>query len=176
MNVNLQKMVSTYCYPEELGELEYFTQFNVYETIDYKNDILKDIKKTYDLICFCERDLDICRIGHTSPGLNIISTKIINTIEGTSIEGQHLTGKKLVVIGELELSLIIYYCIDCDGYNQIVKDISIPFSTFIIIPKDICDLGDINLRYLIEDVSLAYLCTTKVLVSSTLLIQYADEY
>ncbi|WP_373600690.1 hypothetical protein [Paraclostridium bifermentans] len=176
MNVNLQRMVPTYCYPEELGELEYFIQFNVYETIDYKNDILKDIKETYDLVCFCERDLDICKIGHTSPRLNIISTKIINTIEGTSIEGQHLTGKKIVIIGELELSLIIYYCTDYDGYNQFVKDISIPFSTFIMIPKDICNLGDINLRYFIEDVSLAYLCTTRVLVSTTLLIQYVDEY
>lgn len=170
MNINLKEIIPMYCYPKEIDELNCFSQFNIYETIDYKNDVYKSINNLY------EYDFKVCKIENTSPNLNIISTKIINTMEGTSIDGQHLTGKKLIIIGELELSLVLTYYTTCNKYNKIIKEVRIPFSTFIIIPKDIYNLENINLRYLIEDISTAQLCNTKSIVSATLLIQYADEY
>ena len=51
-----------------------------------------------------------------------------------------------------------------------------PFSTFIIIPKDICNKEVVNLRYMIEDLSIVYLENDKVIISITPLIQYIDEY
>lgn len=49
-----------------------------------------------------------------------------------------------------------------------------PFSTVIVIPEDICTTNTINLRYLIEDISVAKISLNQVLVSVTMLIQYID--
>ncbi|MCU9814248.1 hypothetical protein [Paraclostridium sp. AKS73] len=49
-----------------------------------------------------------------------------------------------------------------------------PFSTFIVIPDDICKTKTIDLRYLIEDITIAKVSKNQVLVSLTMLIQYID--
>lgn len=169
MKINLQKIVSDFSSPEELENFMYFKQLNVYETISFNNNVYK--------MSYCtNQELDIYKIEYTIPTVDIISTKIIKTMEGTSLEGQHLTGKKLVVIGEINLSLLLTYHIGCNKCNTTIKDVNIPFSTFIIIPKDTCNEDVINLRYLIEDVSSGYLGNSKTIVSVTLLIQYLEEY
>ena len=40
-------------------------------------------------------------ILYTTPIINIDFVKIIDTLEGTSLEGQYLSGKKLIIISLL---------------------------------------------------------------------------
>ncbi|MCR8746288.1 hypothetical protein [Romboutsia lituseburensis] len=179
MKVDLQKMVSSFSCPEELEALRYFKQFNVYETVNLNIDAYKkgnDRNNLYRNSYYNNQEIRISKIESTIPSLNIVSTKIINTMEGTSLEGQHLTGKKLVVLGEISLSLLVTYYINCNKCNNIVKEVKIPFSTFIVIPKDTCNEEIVNLRYLIEDISTAPLDNSKAIVSITLLIQYLEEH
>lgn len=177
MKINLQKIVPNFTCSEDIDTLKYFKQFNVYETINCNKEICKNINYknySYKTACPSERFYRMHKIEYTCPKLNVISTKIVNTIEGTSLEGQNLTGKKLIIIGDVKLSLIIMYSDECNNCNKFIREVTIPFSTFIIIPKCLCT-NEINLKYLIEDVSIARLCSDKILVSITLLMQYIDE-
>lgn len=171
MKINLKKII----YDELLlKELEFFKQFNIYKTIDCKEYLYKKRIFRNNSYIFKER-LKLVKVEGTNPIININHVKIIDTIEGTSIEGQHLTGKKLIIIGEINCSLVCLYE-NCNLNEYKVKSICLPFSTFIIIPKDICNLEVVNLRYIIEDVTIANLEEDKIIVSITPLIQYIDEY
>lgn len=166
MKVNIDKMNCNLSCFEELSPLKYFKQFNVYQDVTLYT-----------------KNITICNIENTTPtievcSIKIIDTKIIKTMQGTSLEGQNLSGKKLIIVGNINLSLILYYHINYkrnknQTKNDIVK-VNIPFSTFIIIPNDTCDSNKINLRYLIEDVTVTNLSIDKIFVSVTMLIQYID--
>lgn len=157
-----------------LKELEYFKQFNIYKTTDCKEYIY--IKKYYGNKCFLFKErIKLYKVEVTTPIINIEHVKIIDTIEGTSFEGQHLSGNKLIIIGRITFSLVCLYSY-FNEYKYRIKNMTLPFSTFIIIPKEICNREVMNLRYFIEDVTLAYLEDDKVIVSITPLIQYVDEY
>lgn len=188
MKVNLSEIIPSYCGVEEL---KYFNQFNVYETVCYKDKIEankisfnnvynyteiynNDLRNGYKKYC-CNKISELNKVEYTCPNIAIISTKIVNTMEGISLEGQCLTGKKLVIIGKIEISLILTYrCIDDTEY-KCIKEVSIPFSIFIIIPQDSCNIDIVNLRYSIEDISVEDLLDGKLLVSITILIQYIEE-
>lgn len=167
MDINLEKIVPSFSYNEESQVLEYFNQFNIYETIDCNIDSYNSMYGN----CY---NSNICNIEYTCPNLNVISVNIVTTGEGTSLEGQHLTGKKLVIIGFIELSLILTYFTIYKSYDIRLKRIQMPFSTFIVIPKEVCHIDTINIKYLIEDISVVKLCEDKILVSITVLIQYID--
>lgn len=171
MKINLKRIIYDELF---LNQLEFFKQFNIYKTIDCKEYICNKRKIRNNFFLFKER-LKLCSFEGTNPVINIEYVKIIDTIEGTSIEGQHLTGKKLIIIGEISFSLICFYrYLNKDEHK--IKNISLPFSTFIIIPRDICNSEVVNLRYMIEDFTIEYLEDDKIIVSITPLIQYIDEY
>lgn len=150
MSINLTKIING-------DEIKYFTQFNVYKTLHFPNKRI---------------DLQIPIEGDTK--LNIVSTKFIDTLQGTSIEGQYLTGKKLVVLGVLNVNLLIFYW-NCK-LKVSLKNMKLPFSNFIIVPKEICANQPINLRYLIEDITTKAITSHEILVSATILLQFVDEY
>ncbi|KGJ48521.1 SPOCS domain-containing protein [Paraclostridium dentum] len=166
MEVNLKKMNCKLSCFEELPPLEYFKQLNVYQNLHLSS-----------------KNLDISNIENTNPKIEIYSTKIIDTkitesIKGTSLEGQHLSGKNLIVVGNINMSLILE-CSTKGKKNKSAKkreiiNFNMPFSTVIVIPEDICTTNTINLRYLIEDITVAKISLNQVLVSVTMLIQYVD--
>lgn len=171
MKINLKGIIYDELF---LNQLEFFKQFNIYKIIDCKEDICNKRRIRKNFFLFKER-LKLCSVEGTNPIIDINHVKIIDTIEGTSIEGQHLTGKKLIIIGEISFSLVcLYRYLNKDAYK--IKNISLPFSTFIIIPRDICNSEVVNLRYMIEDFTIEYLEDDKIIVSITPLIQYIDEY
>lgn len=177
MKVNLQKIVPNFSCNKDTPN--YIKQINVYETIEYNINSYKSLYSYNTSVCGTNCGYSnsiIYNIEHTCPMLNIISTNIIDTIEGSSLECQYLTGKKLIIIGEIDLSLIITYNKVYNLCDTFLRKVKIPFSTFIIIPKSICDIETINLKYLVEDVSIVELCLDKILVSITLLFQYIDKY
>ena len=171
MKVNLRKNVNiSLC----LEKNEFFKQFNIYETIDCNEFIYRKefFGNRYNMV---KHRLMISKADATTPILEIKFAKLLDTIEGTSLEGQHLSGKKLILVGKVNFKLIICYYYE-NKFKYSIKNINIPFSTFIIIPKDTCMRDSVNLIYEIEDLSIVYLCKNKIFISVTPLIEYLDEY
>ena len=150
MSINLTEIING-------DEIKYFTEFNVYETLQFP---YKHINLQVPIEVITK--------------LNIESTKFIDTFQGNSIEGQYLTGKKLIVLGTLNVKLLIPYW-DCK-LRVYLRCINLPFSTFIVVPKEICKNQPINLKYLIEDSTAKAITSHLVLVSGTILLQFVDEY
>lgn len=155
--IKVEKIISNFMHCGECDLPEYFTQFNIY--------------KNLPLPC---KDIKTVNIEASNADLEVNLTKIVNTMEGVSLEGQHLTGKKLVILGKVNCKLILR----CPKYDNKLCSLeeTLPFSTFIIIPREICKDQPINLRYHIEDLTVATLVETKVFISVTILLQYIDEY
>ncbi|URZ05078.1 hypothetical protein [Clostridium felsineum] len=141
----------------DIDNMNYFKQFNIYKTIHFPNSNI-NLKK---------------EINCTST-INIVSAKFIDTPKGTSIEGQHLTGKKLVILGLLNVNLFLNG--KCKYEDKAMKNIKIPFSEFIVLPTKICEDKEVNLRYLIEEVIVRPITKHDILISSVILLQYIDEY
>lgn len=162
MAINLQEMICQYSCDEE--KLKYFKQTNIYD----------------NCIINCS-NIEGRSVEVINTKLNILSGKIINTNVGTSIEGQTLTGKKLVLLGEA-ITKIKFKCsfqehkyLDCKKANHYMEK-SIPFSTFIILPNPLDNEKDISLRYFIEDTTAIMITRNKLFISVTTLIEYLDEY
>lgn len=172
MKVNLRKDINVRSCSEKI---EFFKQFNIYETINCNEFIYSEefFGNRYNMV---KHRLMISKADATTPILEIKFAKLLDTIEGTSLEGQHLTGKKLILVGKIKFNLIICYYYTKNRFKYSIKSIKIPFSTFIIIPKDICMRDSVNLIYEIEDLSIVYLCKNKIFISVTPLIEYLDEY
>lgn len=78
---------------------------------------------------------DIEQIVRVMAEASITSTKIIKTPTGTSLEGQNLTGWKLIVEGILHQK--IEYVADEPTQSVHAAHFKIPFSTFIVLPCSI---------------------------------------
>lgn len=166
MEVNLEKMNCKLSCFDELAPLEYFKQINIYQNLNFNS-----------------KNLDISNIDHTNPKIEVHSTKIIDTkitesIKGTSLEGEYLSGKNLIIVGNINMNLILEYFMKTKKIKKLKKrdiiNFNMPFSTFIVIPEDTCNTDAVNLRYLIEDITIANISLNQVLVSVTMLIQYID--
>ncbi|URZ17989.1 hypothetical protein [Clostridium felsineum] len=141
----------------DIDNINYFKQFNIYKTVHFPNSNI-NLKE---------------EINYTSR-IDIVSAKLINTPIGISIEGQHLTGKKLVILGILNVNLLLHG--KCKYEDKAMKNIKIPFSEFIVVPREICEDKEVNLRYLIEEVIVRPITKHDILISSVILLQYIDEY
>lgn len=136
---------------------QYFKQMNI-----YKNITLCDG-------CVSENQIQV-----TSVDIKIVSKKIIETMKGISLEGQVLSGKKLILIGTLEVKIFIKTSDRCKQGYWIEREI--PFSTFIIIPNDICDQDPICISHQIEDITTLVLTKGKIFTTITILFEYHEDY
>lgn len=96
---------------------EAFKQFNVQETV-----------------CLPAAKPDIEQIVKVMAEVVITSTRVIKTPVATSLEGQILTGYKLVVEGEVMQK--IEYVADEPTQSVHAAHFNVPFSTFIVLPSD----------------------------------------
>lgn len=168
MKVNKKKII----YNNFLtGDLEFFKVFNIYKIIDCKKEILTKKYINNGYYSYKER-LKICNVESTIPTIYIKECEIINLEDCNELEDCNLLSNKLVIIGELKFSLIVFY----NNNSNIIKNLVLSFNTFILIPSDINCREIVNLFYLIEDVSLVRLNDDKIMVSVTSLIEYKDEY
>lgn len=93
---------------------------------------------------------DIESISKVWVDANIDYHEVINTPIGRSLNGQILTGYKLLVSGAIDIK-IEYYSSGCVEVMNIVQG-SFPFSSYITLPKDF-DVMCIRLPYVyIEDI------------------------
>lgn len=88
------------------------------------------------------------QIIHISVNPKIINNYIIPTAKGISLEGQHATGKKLIVHGSLEIS--IEYTREIANKSIRFALFQLPFSTYIILPENYNQKRGNNVKVLVN--------------------------
>lgn len=140
-------------FDEEYAEERYFKLINIGEKMK-----------------FCAQHIDSRSIEFTSSVLTITCLKLINTIEGISFEGQRLSGKKLIICGYIDARFFIN-----KAESKFYIKRNIPFSTFIVVPKNIKDDEIVYLDYSIEDVTIVNAGCDYVFIAVTLFLEYKPE-
>ena len=128
-----------------------FTQINIEDEVSptINNIFLKEVCKVY------------CRA-------NINKVKILNTLQGQSLEGVNLTGKKALVAGEASYKIEFIANNEINSIHTINH--SVPFATSVVIPNYIMEEHLINPEVFIEDVNVSQLDNNLIYLSSLLLI------
>ena len=93
---------------------------------------------------------DIEQIIRVMVEAKITSTKIIETPIGKSLEGQILTGRKIIIEGILNQK--IEYVADEPTQAVHAAHFKVPFSTFIVLPEDFEDGTFVTIIPYIEDI------------------------
>lgn len=93
---------------------------------------------------------DIEQIVKVIGEINIKSMKIIRTPKGISLEGQSLTGWKLVIEGTVRLK--IQYVADEPTQSVHAAHTTIPFSTYIVLPDNFIAGTPVLAHEYIEDI------------------------
>lgn len=111
---------------------------------------------------------DIEQILKVQTKLVIISTRVIKTPVGQSLEKQTLTGWKVIVEGELR-QVITYVADEC---TQSVHGahFNVPFSEFIVLPPDFEETQCVTVEGYIEDMYAEQIGERKIFKNITLLI------
>lgn len=117
----------------KLSNLEYFNQLN----IDYT-------------LCIPNENPDIDHVLKVWVDTCVVESEVIKTGVGKSLEGQILTGCKLIVCGDIKLK--IEY-VSCDAKQSVNSaHVVIPFCQYVVIPKDTSTNTLINASVRIEDI------------------------
>ncbi|UUC40904.1 hypothetical protein NMZ80_13605 [Clostridioides difficile] len=146
---------------EKLEKTLYLSQFNTYK--NFKITSKKTVINSFETY--------VCN-------MNIRSISLVDTIECISLEDEQLTGKKLILVGDIDTDVILDYVANKRNRNSSKKNIlklKIPFSTFIQIPRKIENKDKINLKYLIQDISSSILDDNNLFISVTAIISYENS-
>lgn len=136
------------CIPEDLSA---FKQFNIEETV-----------------CIPDAKPDIEQVIKVIAKINITSTRIIKTPIGTSLEGQVLTGWKVIVEGEVDQK--VQYVADLPDQPSHAAHFNIPFSTFVVLPEEFVIGTPVTVTPFIEDVFVEQLDNRCIFKNITLLL------
>ncbi|GFP74495.1 beta strand repeat-containing protein [Clostridium fungisolvens] len=89
-------------------------------------------------------------ILNTIVDVEIVTTRVIETVAGTSEEGQILTGHKLLIEGRLHQKIEYIAAEPTQTVHN--AEFSVPFSSFIILPEDFVEDSVVNVVPYVEDV------------------------
>lgn len=108
--------------------------------------------------------------------MNINNISLVDTIECISLEDEQLTGKKLILVGDIDIDAILDYAGNKRNRNSSKNTfkLKIPFSTFIQMPRKIENKDKINLKYLIQDITSSIL-DDNLFISVTAIISYENS-
>lgn len=140
------------------------------ETIDLTapNNLWTQISVPESLI-IPEQKPDIEQINSVKIQTNIIKKKIIATPTGTNEEGKIITGRKLIVEGELVQA--VTYTADVPEQTVHTAHFVVPFSAFIVIPGDTEFDDNFEINVCIEDVFITSFCPRQIFKNVTLFLQ-----
>lgn len=105
-----------------------------------------------DNMILLDHHLNIEHIIKAMAEVSIEDKRLIKTPIATSLEGQRLTGWKLIVEGSIKEKL--EYAVCDSGRNINVINFTTPFSTYIILPENFNPGRQINVNGYIEDMSI----------------------
>jgi hypothetical protein len=109
----------------------------------------KQVNTDY-IFCIPDQKPDIEQITKVWVDGCIIDTEIIKTPEGTSLEGQNLTGYKLLVCGDINLKIQYVACESSQGVHN--AHTTFPFCGYVVLPKDIGPNAIVKASIAIEDI------------------------
>lgn len=115
---------------EKLEKTLYLSQFNAYK--NFKLASKKTVINSLETYVY---------------NMNISSISLVDTIECISLEDEQLTGKKLILVGDINTDVILDYAGNKRNRNSSKKNtlkLKIPFSTFIQMPRKIENKDKIN--------------------------------
>lgn len=119
------------------------------DTIPIDTTVFKQLN-IEKIVCLPDAKPDIEQIVKVISELVIKKTKVIKTPKGTSLEGQLLTGWKLVIEGVVKQK--IQYVADEPEQSVHATHADIPFSTFIVLPENFTMDTPLTILGYIEDV------------------------
>jgi hypothetical protein len=138
--------------PSLASPLAPFKQFNVQETLN-----IPEAKPDIEQIITVKADLDI------------VKTTLIKTpSQVVSLEGQKLTGWKLVVEGHIKQ--VIQYVADEPMQSVHVAHFTVPFSTYVILPPDFMESSLVDVKGYIEDIYAERLDARRIFKNITILL------
>lgn len=125
--------------------------------------------------CFTipQKKPDIEQITRVSAEIDIKSKKIIKTVKGKSMEGQNLTGWKIIIEGVLKQK--IQYVADEPMQSVHGVHFNIWFSEFIVLSKYYCKDKGLNIFPYIEDIYAVQLDKRKIAKNITVFLN-ATQY
>ena len=136
------------CIPEGIT---IFKQFNIEETV-----------------CLPNKKPDIEQILKVIASAEITSKRPIKTPVATSLEGQSLTGWKLIVEGRVNQK--VQYVADLPDQPSHAAHFNVPFSTFIVLPEDFVIGTPVTVTPFIEDIYVEKLDNRCIFKNITILL------
>lgn len=133
-----------------------------------------DNPSCFKQFCFHESVLlpeakpDVLKIVKVVSEITISDSRVIRTPKATSLEGQKLTGFKLMIDGTLNQK--VEYVGETPSQAVHAVHFNIPFSTFIILPETFKPSTNVNVIGYIEDISADIFDQRNIFVNATLLI------
>lgn len=128
-----------------------FKQFNVQETLELP-----------------EAKPDIEQIVTVKAELFITKTKVIKTPSAVSLDGQTLTGWKLIVEGNIKQ--VIQYVADEPLQSVHAAHFTIPFSTFVVLPSNYVEGTPVDVKGYIEDIYAEKMDCRRIFKNITILL------
>jgi len=119
------------------------------DDIPENSDVFKQLY-VENTFCLPHAKPDIEQIIKVLGELVIKNKKVIKTPKGTSMEGQLLTGLKMVIEGVVKLK--IQYVADEPEQPVHGAHVNIPFSTYIVLPEDFILGTPVSVYGYIEDI------------------------
>lgn len=142
------------------------------EAIDlsFPNNLWTQISVPENLI-IPDQKPDIEQINSVKIKANILKKKIIVTPKsnGENQEGKIITGRKLIVEGELAQA--VTYTADVPEQTVHTAHFIVPFSAFIVLPEDTPLDTNYEINVCIEDVFIKNFCPRQIFKNVTLLLQ-----
>jgi hypothetical protein len=93
---------------------------------------------------------DIEQVVTVNAELFITKTKVIKTPAAVALDGQNLTGWKLIVEGNIKQ--VVQYVADEPLQSVHAAHFTVPFSTFVILPHDYIEGTPVDVKGYIEDI------------------------
>lgn len=112
---------------------------------------------------------DIEELDSLSISVNVIRTRLVNTPVGESLEGQILTGKKLIIEGEL--CQAVTYTGDVPEQSLHTAHFTVPFSAYIVVDGSFTEKVHFQINALIEDVCISQISSREIYKCVTLFLQ-----
>ncbi|EJO5349532.1 DUF3794 domain-containing protein [Clostridium botulinum] len=140
--------INSNCIPESVSA---FKQFNVEETV-----------------CLPRVKPDMEQILKVIADVEIKNTRVIKTPAGTSLEGQVLTGWKLIIEGKVNQK--VQYVADLPEQPSHVAHFSVPFSTFLVLPEDFVMGTPVSVTPFLEDIYVKQIDKRCIFKNITLLL------
>ncbi|MEG0846893.1 MAG: DUF3794 domain-containing protein [Niameybacter sp.] len=116
-----------------------------YENLPNFNQVIKDFT-----FCVPTQKPDIEQVVKVWARPCIVQQKVIQTPRGTSIEGQHVTGYKLMIAGDINYK-VEYVALEATQSMHTAHTV-IPFCGYIVLPEKFNPNSIITANVLVEDI------------------------